>query len=120
MLDQNAAQLVMLNAKNRVHKAIRTATRLQTTPIPLTSTPSTAAATAAAATAAATPRQHRSGRYQAYAAIDGDDPNEDWPPDEDPDDYLDPDNYPDERDYNDVGLVEAEQTAAPAYQAAAE
>ena len=119
MIDQNAAQLVMLNAKNRVHKAIRTATSLQTRPTPPITTTSTAATTTVPAAAATPTRQARTGRYHAYTAIDGDDPDEDWPPDDDFDEYGDRDNYPEEREYDEYGLVETDQAAAPDYQGAA-
>ena len=111
MIDQNAAQFVMLNAKNREHKAIRTATSLQTRPTPPITT--TAATTTVPAAATTPTRQARTGRYQAYTAIDGDDPDEDWPPDDDFDEYGDRDNYPEEREYDEYGRAETEQGAAP-------
>ena len=68
MIDERAAQLVMMNVKNRVHKAIRTAKSLQSKSIPPpVTTPPLAPAT----------RQPREVRYQTYAAVEAAEPDDD-------------------------------------------
>ena len=92
MIDTRAAQLVMLHAKNKVHKALSTATSLVgKTDVPLTIVPEPVPATTRATRA----------KYQAYAAVEKEDPNDDYRRDEEEDAYNKALDFGEEGDYED-------------------
>ncbi len=71
MIDDKAAQLVMLHAKNQVHKAVRTATSfVNRTSLSLVPEPPPPPPAPPTVPTAPVPRQSRAPRYQTYAAVE--------------------------------------------------
>ena len=113
MLDDKAAQLVMLHAKNQVHKAVKTATSLfGRTHFPLVAAPEPLPPVPQ------TPPKLPKAKYQAYAAVEQEEPDtlqrdDEYDVFQEGEDYGDHVENDHDAEYDEYGMVETDQESAP-------